>query len=222
MERDSERMSTKPESSSPMTETQKFRLAMTKVAGTDKNYSLTGSVNWYDTDKSFFNPGNLAWTAAEVLPGTGTAISGSRALEDFSRGRIWSGLGHGALTAASLLPGGKLVGKGIAKGVGSLGKAMPWSGASKALTGASKGLSSAGRAAAKSNLGKSIGQNQWPLGFGSMGVGIGMSDSPYKPSTGLQNRGMGLDQLAQQALSNFSPTQPPNRTMNPIWMRPGG
>jgi hypothetical protein len=64
---------------------------------------------------------SMAGMGLRMLPGVGSIASGGDAIQDFSQGKIWSGLGNTAMAGLSLLPGFG-IGKGLMKGFGMLGK----------------------------------------------------------------------------------------------------
>lgn len=117
---------------------------------------------------------------ARFIPGVGAIGTGADAIQDFSQGKIWSGLGNTAMTALNLTGGGALA-KGLFKGVGMLGK-IP-------------GIARAGGALARSTptIGKYIANPAMSAvrGVGntmsSMGSSVGKAVSGFKPVQALAN-----------------------------------
>jgi hypothetical protein len=68
----------------------------------------------------------LLATGGYLIPGVGTGLSLADAGRSFSRGNILGGVGNIGMAALGLLPGGgmlgRLLGKGVAKGIGAVGR----------------------------------------------------------------------------------------------------
>jgi hypothetical protein len=88
-------------------------------------------------EKRAFLEGYEAWQnrhpalslGASLLPfGVGSAVSLTDAARSFSKGNILGGIGNTLLAGASFLPGGGIVGKGIAKGGKALLKLLRFGG----------------------------------------------------------------------------------------------